>query len=168
LRENYEAAARTREERAREEERKKQESIRAREHQKLETTIQEREEREKVLQERLTDREDEQQAGQIQIQELMQHSDLLEDQNCMLKDRLVRQSDGLRALKDQVHDSSHQISRFLTIGRQLSKSLEQEIVMLLDILNYEIYQAAACIADLLESQSQLPLKAALQCLGPFN
>jgi hypothetical protein len=49
-----------------------------------------------------------------------------------------------------------------------SKSLEQEIVMLLDILNYEIYQAAACIADLLESQSQLPLKAALQCLGPFN
>jgi hypothetical protein len=80
----------------------------------------------------------------------------------MLKDRLDRQSDELRALKDQVHDSSHQISRFLTIGSvKSSKSLEQEIVMLLDILNSEIYQAAACIADLLESRSQLPLKAAI-------
>jgi hypothetical protein len=168
LRENYEAAARTREERAREEERKKQESIRAREHQKLETTIQEREEREKVLQERLTDREDEQQAGQIQIQELMQHSDLLEDQNCMLKDRLVRQSDGLRALKDQVHDSSHQISRFLTIGRQFEqvpRTRDRDVVrypQLRDLAGRGLHSRSSGVPESVATEGRPAMPGALQ------
>lgn len=161
MRENYEAATRIREDRAREEERVRQETIRAQERQKLEGHIRRQDEKEQTLQEQLSALENEQHAGAIQIRELMKHSEHLEDQNTLLKSQLQRQSDEVRALKSQVYDSPNQITRFLSIGVAKSgKSVEQELVSLLDVLNSEVYQASACLADLLESRGQATRKSA--------
>ncbi|KIL61941.1 hypothetical protein M378DRAFT_13152 [Amanita muscaria Koide BX008] len=159
LRENYETAARTREERARDAERKKQEALRIQERRKLEIVIQERDEREQALQERLNVLEDEQQVFAIQIRELMEHSEFLKNQNRVLQEHRDRRLDEQKTFEDQVRDSSTaHLSRFLNSNSiKTNKSVEQEVVMLLDILNSEVYQAAACIADLLETRSQLPM-----------
>ncbi|KAF8345172.1 hypothetical protein F5887DRAFT_885293 [Amanita rubescens] len=85
----------------------------------------------------------------------MNHSEYLEDQNSLLKTQLQRQSDEVKDLKSQVYDSPNHVKRFLSHGvAKTGKSVEQELVTLLDILNSEVYQAAACLADLLESRGQ--------------
>ncbi|KIL57203.1 hypothetical protein M378DRAFT_1029668 [Amanita muscaria Koide BX008] len=133
-----------REERARDAERKKQEALRIQERHKLENVIQERDEREQALQEQLNVLEDEQQVFAMQTRKLMEHSEFLKNQNC-------------KTFEDQVRDSSTaHLSCFLNSNSiKMNKSVEQEVIMLLDILNSEVYQAAACIADLLETRSQL-------------
>ena len=163
MRENYESALRIREERAREAERIRQETIRSTERQKLEEHIRRQDEKEKTLQERLAVLENEQSAGAIQIRELMGHSEYLEDQNGLLKAQLQRQSDEVKDLKSQVCGPPKKITRFLSVGvAKTGKSIEQELVSLLDNLNSEVYQAAACLADLLESRSQNRTKAAVR------
>ncbi|KAF8632453.1 hypothetical protein AX15_001887 [Amanita polypyramis BW_CC] len=160
MRENHDAAARIREDRAREEERSRQEKLRAQERDKLEEHIRQQDEKERLLQAKLAASENDQQASTIQIREFIQGTELLEDQNNFLKDQLKRQTDEMKALKSQAYDSSSNITRFLSIGvAKSSKSIEQELVTLLDILNSEVYQAAACLADLLESRSQPSIKA---------
>lgn len=160
MRENYESATRIREERAREAERVRQETIRADERQKLQEHIRRQDEKEKTLQERLAVLENEQSAGAIQIRELMGHSEYLEDQNGLLKAQLQRQSDEVKDLKSQVYGAPKKVTRFLSVGvAKTGKSIEQELVSLLDNLNSEVYQAAACLADLLESRSQNRTKA---------
>ncbi|KAF8638108.1 hypothetical protein AX17_002448 [Amanita inopinata Kibby_2008] len=157
--ENYEVSARTREERARKEERERQDKLRAQEREKFESDIRERREREKVLQERIATLEREQNAYSSQLREMLRQSDLLESQNRLLKDQLQRQSDELRALGNQIYDPSSKVTRFLSKGVARSgKPTEQEVVALVELLNSEIYQAAACIVDQMESHSQIPTK----------
>ncbi|PFH47370.1 hypothetical protein AMATHDRAFT_50363 [Amanita thiersii Skay4041] len=153
--EEFEDAARAREDKARQEERTIQEKIREQERGKLESSLKEWEEKAELLQERIAVLEKGQSLAAKQLQDALQQVDQLNSVNRMLKQQLKCQSDELQSLSNQTYEPPSQVTRFLTTGVARSrKPVEEEAAALIDLLNSENYQAAACIADLLESPHQ--------------